>query len=991
VAKDKDALLLSPKFVPEIGGLFDPVIFGGMKGTRWGHVKLEEPVINPVFEDCVRSFLGGTKQSVLQTLYQEGGEALKKRLNAIDIGKEIKATEENLKSPKFTGDALDKQVKKLKYLRALQDQGLKPGDAYMQSVVPITPPYLRPITISATGDKTESDSNKLYRDLILQNNTFKKMKEAGLDDLPGSRESLYTRVRELSGVLSPESPLLRNRGVKGALAYIAGDTPKQGFFQRKVIYSKMNLTGRATIAPDNTLGMDEVGMPIDMAWSLYKPFVLRKLTQLGKSVMEAKKEVEVRSKVATKLLEEELLNRPVMVNRAPTLWRNSIFSAYPVLRQGKTLLVNTLWESATNSDHDGDSIYNSVIYRQKLNNRSQNYILNFCEKSPHSLLQEDNKASSVDAQITQNNNVMEEEEMPFAKDTTVRYMNGLINLEDFPRIEETKEVVGNKEKYKVPQDIEVFTVKDGVGAWLPVDEFSIHHDLKMVECITNTKRSVLCSIDHSLVTVDEDLNYVKAIPNVGLTIPRVVAESNGGVLKSITFQNSTKENHKVKSEIPLDYNFGWLNGAFISDGWVDDAKTVAICKVDVGFRQAVLDIGGALLDGGTLHSNLSHHPHEFKGRDCFSSKLLLRLDPLYHYLKDNIGRGAVNKHLPEFWMETSVDFRKGLLAGLIDGDGSVAESKAVSKNKSQWSIQYTSISKRLIFEIVALANSLGMTATACFSKITDAGNEAWAVIFTTESIAKIQKELVLYHSKKSERLASAEIDLSLINRKRFTPRLSKKRLSELRLALNFSSMRDLGVAKTKEDQMALNSINATLSKTIKRNTVLTEDTANKIINFLMRVPEDRIDQCIPRTDPFWLKWAAMVIDPNIKWDMIESLKAVPEITTGYDLTIPPAYTMVTESGLVVWDTETVHVPVTKESVEDAKRMLPSNMVFSDKKIGDILQFPKGETVAGLYKATRNLGVGGATVAPKRFHNEAEAWSAYYTGSLKATDPVEIGG
>jgi DNA-directed RNA polymerase subunit beta len=55
----KEPLMLNSKNLePESGGLFDQTITGGIKGQRWSHYKLAEPIINPVGEKPVKSLLG---------------------------------------------------------------------------------------------------------------------------------------------------------------------------------------------------------------------------------------------------------------------------------------------------------------------------------------------------------------------------------------------------------------------------------------------------------------------------------------------------------------------------------------------------------------------------------------------------------------------------------------------------------------------------------------------------------------------------------------------------------------------------------------------------------------------------------------------------------------------------------------------------------------------------------------------------------------------
>ena len=52
----------------------------------------------------------------------------------------------------------------------------------------------------------------------------------------------------------------------------------------------------------------------------------------------------------------EIKERPVMINRAPTLHRYSLVGAFPVPTPGKTIRVNPFIESGMNADFDGDTI-----------------------------------------------------------------------------------------------------------------------------------------------------------------------------------------------------------------------------------------------------------------------------------------------------------------------------------------------------------------------------------------------------------------------------------------------------------------------------------------------------------------------------------------------------------------------------------------------------------------------------------------------------------
>jgi len=91
------------------------------------------------------------------------------------------------------------------------------------------------------------------------------------------------------------------------------------------------------------------------------------------------------------------------------------------------------------------------------------------------------------------------------------------------------------------------------------------------------------------------------------------------------------------------------------------------------------------------------------------------------------------------------------------------------------------------------------------------------------------------------------------------------------------------------------------------------------------------------------------------------------------------------------DAMQVHLPISDEAIEDAKKMFPSQQIFSDKKKDDLLQAPSKEPVIGLYKVTENVGKPRGNAPIHKFANVEDAWKAYYAGKLKMTDYVEIAG
>ena len=356
--KSKSFMVNAKNLAPESGGLFDPYLTGGMSGTKWSHLELAEPIVNPVFEDAVRRLLGLSKNQLKDEIGKSGGIGIRKQLNALNLNK----LEENLREQTRSkrGTELDGVVKQLKYIEGLRKNGFsKAGDAYVISKVPVIPPVMRPIVTSSRGNELQiADINYLYRDVGLASSALQSIKETEMPEATSdARKRLHETVGSLFGTQKAPTPLKGKREYKGFIEQITGTgSPKTGFLFKKILRRQQDLTGRATATPDNTLGIDQVGVPEDMLWTAYEKFIMRGLIGQGYKPIDAKKMVENRHFAADAVLKHELTYRPMFLNRAPSLHRHNIIAAYPVPVQGKSLRINPFMETGQNLDYDGDAM-----------------------------------------------------------------------------------------------------------------------------------------------------------------------------------------------------------------------------------------------------------------------------------------------------------------------------------------------------------------------------------------------------------------------------------------------------------------------------------------------------------------------------------------------------------------------------------------------------------------------------------------------------------
>lgn len=343
---------------PIPGGLFDLGITGGKGGQHWSYIALPEALPNPLAEPMICSLLGITKQKFRDILAGKdrlhdltGPRALHKAFEMFDVKREIEHTKEQLRLNKKSDR--DELVKRLGYLTTLERHHLHPRDFFVTKV-PVLPPRFRPVV--QMDDKTLSaDVNYLYKDLFeaVQN---MKMYQDLFGDASEPRLSVYDAFKAIAGLGHPITKESQERHVRGLLKQVFGKSPKLGMYQRKVIGNPTDLVGRAVLAPGFDLDIDEVGLPVDMMWTLFRPFIMRRLVRSGVPLQQAMKEIEHRTPRAQRMLEEEARYRPVVINRAPSLHKFNLTAHFAKPIAGHTLKVNNLVIAGHAGDYDGDTL-----------------------------------------------------------------------------------------------------------------------------------------------------------------------------------------------------------------------------------------------------------------------------------------------------------------------------------------------------------------------------------------------------------------------------------------------------------------------------------------------------------------------------------------------------------------------------------------------------------------------------------------------------------
>jgi DNA-directed RNA polymerase subunit beta' len=295
-----------------------------------------------------------------------GAEAFFDILRRLDLDKlaeelwyEVRTTKSKQKRKKATT--------RLKVVEAFRRSGNQP-EWMIMTVLPVIPPDLRPMVQLDGGRFATSDLNDLYRRVINRNNRLKRLLELGAPDviIRNEKRMLQEAVDSLIDNSQRGKALSRRgrRELKSLSDMLKG---KKGRFRRNLLGKRVDYSGRSVIVVGPTLKLYQCGLPKTMALELYRPFVIARLVQhnYAANVKGARRLIERNRPEVWEVLEEVIKERPVLLNRAPTLHRLGIQAFEPLLIEGSAIQLHPLVCTAFNADFDGDQMAVHVPLSQK--------------------------------------------------------------------------------------------------------------------------------------------------------------------------------------------------------------------------------------------------------------------------------------------------------------------------------------------------------------------------------------------------------------------------------------------------------------------------------------------------------------------------------------------------------------------------------------------------------------------------------------------------
>ena len=287
-----------------------------------------------------------------------GAEAIRELLRAVDLGAEAEELRAIVASEDAQKVKRENAIKRLEIVDAFLKGDNDPANMILD-VIPVIPPDLRPMVQLDGGRFAASDLNDLYRRVINRNNRLKRLLDLDAPAIIVNNEKrmLQESVDALFDNGRRGRPVT-GRGGRALKSLAEALKGKQGRFRQNLLGKRVDYSGRSVIVVDPQLKLHQCGLPSDMALELFKPFVMRRLVELGKveNIKGAKRAIDRRIPAVWDVLDEVIKNRLVLLNRAPTLHRLSIQAFEPVLTEGKAIHLHPLVCKPFNADFDGDQM-----------------------------------------------------------------------------------------------------------------------------------------------------------------------------------------------------------------------------------------------------------------------------------------------------------------------------------------------------------------------------------------------------------------------------------------------------------------------------------------------------------------------------------------------------------------------------------------------------------------------------------------------------------
>jgi len=223
------------------------------------------------------------------------------------------------------------------------------GSIFVKNII-VTPPDTRPVVISKTNDIIMDEMNYKYRDILTKIDQY--------NILINPEKSMYINYDFTLNIWKDTFALYDM-----AEEYINGD--KKKLIRKNIMGKSIDFSGRAVISVDPTLKLDECGVSYKILLEIFKPELIKDLISSGFCCTMHEADSMIKDALDDKIdlfdqIKKVCTHQIVILNRAPTLHRQSLFAFKAIPTKDKVIHLHPLMCEPYNADFDGDQM---AIYR----------------------------------------------------------------------------------------------------------------------------------------------------------------------------------------------------------------------------------------------------------------------------------------------------------------------------------------------------------------------------------------------------------------------------------------------------------------------------------------------------------------------------------------------------------------------------------------------------------------------------------------------------
>jgi len=318
---------------------------------RFAKIELPIPVVNPIVYDLLCEIGGSYVKNLLDSLMRDEQSILYESDGNISVT----TNKENIPKNSKTWERTDAIYELVRWLsETLSNDGYEEWtiikdnlDKLIINEVIVLPPDLRPASPKARNSNQVDKINRYYMQIL----TKKEAMENTILNINKDKQLYYNYYRQLQKDI--------NELYVNILAKLA---KKEGLIRGNILGKRIDFSGRAVIAPEPTLELDECILPYTMFLELFKLKISKKLIEqetfkiLNDAIDYIDKCIDYNYPVLFDLCQEMAKDEVCILNRQPSLHRLNMLGFRIKVSMENVIKIHPLACPGFNADFDGDQM-----------------------------------------------------------------------------------------------------------------------------------------------------------------------------------------------------------------------------------------------------------------------------------------------------------------------------------------------------------------------------------------------------------------------------------------------------------------------------------------------------------------------------------------------------------------------------------------------------------------------------------------------------------